>query len=79
MRGDASIQPYPEEQEAIENARRSCVAGIELKAGHQIVESDIVFLRPGTGVAPHDVDRLVGRTVPSTVPAGTTLSIFHVI
>jgi len=40
--------------------RRSVVAARPIRAGETIVATDLTLRRPGTGIAPNDVDRLVG-------------------
>lgn len=44
-------------------ARRSIVAARELPRGHRLAETDLDFLRPGTGLSPASAGRLVGRTL----------------
>ncbi len=59
--GSAAIAPSPAESEARVQFRISCAAANPLKKGHTILESDIVFLRPATGLAPEHKHRLIGR------------------
>jgi len=42
------------------NARRSIVVARDLPAGHVIVEGDITYKRPGTGVSPMFWDDVIG-------------------
>lgn len=49
------------EELARSNARRSCVAARDLKAGTIIRLEDLDFKRPGTGISPSDAEKVVGR------------------
>lgn len=42
-------------------ARKSIVAACKLSAGHKISQQDIAFKRPGTGIAPDDAGKIMGR------------------
>ena len=50
------------------NARRSIVLTRDLKSGHEIVESDLVAKRPGTGVSPISWDEVIGKKVVRDLP-----------
>lgn len=43
------------------NARRSIVIANGVPSGHQLVESDLTYKRPGTGVSPLHWDEVIGR------------------
>lgn len=45
------------------NARRSIVLARSVRAGQVLVEADLTYKRPGTGVGPQDWDRVIGMTV----------------
>lgn len=51
-------------------ARRSLHAARSMAAGHVILETDIVALRPGEGIPPSEGHRIVGRTLRSSVARG---------
>ena len=40
---------------------KSCVTKKDLKKNHILKKSDICFKRPGTGIAPNQIDRYVGK------------------
>jgi N,N'-diacetyllegionaminate synthase len=61
--GDGVKRPMPSELDTRAVARRSLVAARALPAGHRLTRDDIAIKRPGTGIPPADVDRLVGRTL----------------
>jgi len=54
--------PLASEEIARLNARRSIVVARDLSAGHRIVEADITYKRPGTGISPLSWDDVIGRT-----------------
>jgi sialic acid synthase SpsE len=74
LKGDAEIKPYPEEEQAIEQARRSCVLVVDKRAGERIGADDVRFLRPGTGIPPYRVDEVIGRRLVGSVSAGQVLT-----
>jgi sialic acid synthase SpsE len=52
----------PEAVEMFTKARRSVVAASEIAAGTRITREMLVVKRPGTGIPPGDLGRVVGRT-----------------
>jgi sialic acid synthase SpsE len=50
-----------EEQEMYGLARRSVIAAQDIAAGTPIAREQLVVKRPGYGIAPKDIDRVVGR------------------
>jgi sialic acid synthase SpsE len=57
---DRAKAPIATEDIARLNARRSIVIARDLAVGHTIVESDITYKRPGTGVSPLHWDEVIG-------------------
>ena len=51
------------QQSAIINARRSIVANRDIKINEKIKLSDISIKRPGTGIPPLYLDKIIGLTV----------------
>lgn len=51
------------EQLARSNARRSLVAATNIPRGHRLRAEDIAVKRPGTGMSPRELDRIIGRTM----------------
>jgi N,N'-diacetyllegionaminate synthase len=51
------------EVEKRERFRRSLVLRRDVAAGHVLREDDLTAKRPGTGISPADLDRVVGRTL----------------
>lgn len=59
--GDGNKVPRDAEREVMRVARRSLVAGRRLPAGHVLAIGDLAAKRPGTGISPMEIDRIVGR------------------
>lgn len=55
------------------NARRSIVSGVLIPAGTKIAREMLMFKRPGTGVAPFDIERVVGRVAVVEIPEDTPI------
>jgi len=60
LRGEGSLWPMDAELAARVGARRSVCARVDVGPGHVWGVDDFVFLRPGDGVPPFEVDQLVG-------------------
>jgi sialic acid synthase SpsE len=52
---------HPAEEEVKKNVRRSIVAARRIAAGEEITHDHLTFKRPGTGISPLDIRRVVGR------------------
>lgn len=61
MLGAGRIAPGPEEQEMKRLCRRSVVACVPISAGEVIGRDMIALKRPGTGLAPSEMGKVVGR------------------
>ncbi len=59
--GSGDKEPQEVEQNVRHVARRSIAAGREIAPGQVFAESDLVALRPATGISPMEMGRLVGR------------------
>lgn len=55
--------------------RLSCVAARDLVAGTILLEADVAFRRPGTGMAPRDAPLLVGRELRRPLGAGELIDL----
>jgi N-acetylneuraminate synthase len=55
--------------------RRSAVAARDISAGEKLRERDLVFRRPGTGIAPNDAGLLIGRVAVRDIAAETLLAL----
>ncbi len=56
-------------------ARRSIVASRNLSQGTVVSADDIDFKRPGTGISPTQVDKVIGRTLKSDLQADALISL----
>lgn len=71
--GDGVKVPRSCELSIRDVVRRSVVLKRALIAGQKIDSEDLVLLRPGVGIAPKDVSKLVGCRVARNLPAGHVL------
>lgn len=67
MLGDGRKEPQQSEQEGAMSMRRSIAASRDLPVGHVIEASDLMWIRPGTGMAPGDEELIVGRRLAHVV------------
>jgi N,N'-diacetyllegionaminate synthase len=74
MLGDGMKRARPAEHEARKLVRRGLKASRTLHAGTVLQESDIVILRPATGLAPADYGAIIGRRVSRTLDAGQPIT-----
>ena len=72
--GDGVKAPTPNEMPIRRVARKSLVAVRDLPAGATLGPSDVAILRPGTGLSPAALDRVLGRKTARAIPANTPLS-----
>ncbi len=72
--GDSIKRPMPAELDTREVARKSVVAIRNLDRGDQLRKSDIAIKRPGTGIPPMELDRLIGRRLARAVVADQPLT-----
>lgn len=77
--GDGVKRPTAAELKVAAVARRSIVARRALAAGERIGPTDLVYLRPGTGIPPADAHYVVGRTAARAIPAGTVLALADLV
>lgn len=72
MAGDAEVAPC--EHDARTAVRRSIAVGRDLAAGATIEATDLVWLRPATGLAPGDESQVIGRRIARDIEAGTLIT-----
>ncbi len=53
--------------------RRSVTAAKPLQAGQAITAADVVLLRPGTGITPGELPKVLGKHAAHDIAAGATL------
>ena len=56
-------------------ARRSLIAAVDIKEGARMASEHIAIMRPGNGMPPKLIDRVVGLTAKVNIPAGTLLTL----
>lgn len=71
--GDGRKQPMPAEVDVCRAARRSLVAACEIPAGTRIEEGMVAAMRPGTGLPPFLLPKLLGRVVRRRIGVGELL------
>lgn len=71
--GHVSYGPMPDERASIQ-FRRSLYIVADLRAGDVLTADNVRAIRPGRGLAPKYLDRLLGRRVCRDVARGTALS-----
>jgi sialic acid synthase SpsE len=69
--GDGFKEPVPSEQAVALRARRSLHATRDLRVGEVVSMSDLILLRPGTGVPAGRAALVLGRRLRVAVPAGS--------
>jgi N,N'-diacetyllegionaminate synthase len=67
INGSYYKRPLECESESRKQARRSIVALKDMKAGDTITRDKITFKRPGTGISPADLDKVLGRKLKEDV------------
>jgi N,N'-diacetyllegionaminate synthase len=60
--------PAAAEAQSLEWARKSLVAAIDIEEGTAITEAMLRAKRPGTGISPAELPRVVGRTAVERIP-----------
>ncbi len=73
MLGDGVKAPLPEELDTARVARRSVVAAVNIAANEVITADMLVCRRPATGIAPRDLQRVVGQSARIAMAAGSVL------
>ena len=61
INGEYCKKPLECESESRKQARRSIVAKVDIKEGKKITRDILTFKRPGTGISPADLSKVLGR------------------
>ena len=72
--GAAEKRVYACEEPARLHARRSLVAARDIAKGTALSEEMLIAKRPGNGICPAEIDRILGRTLSVDVDADTVLT-----
>ncbi len=73
LKGNPALRCLDSEATARANARRSLVTTCPIKAGTPIEKHMLTFKRPGTGIPPEDMDKLINRCLNIDVDEDTIL------
>jgi N-acetylneuraminate synthase len=60
-------QPLECEKDSRKQARRSIVAKLNIKKDEILTRDNVTFKRPGTGISPADLDKVLGRKVTKNI------------
>ena len=71
--GSPIKQPTASELPVRSLVRRSVTAAKPLQAGQAITAADVVLLRPGTGITPGELPKVLGKHAAHDIAAGATL------
>lgn len=71
--GSPIKQPNPSELPVRELVRRSVTLVRDVAAGQVITGEDVALMRPGNGIAPKELDAVIGRLAARNIEGGTTL------
>lgn len=71
--GSGEKAPCAAELPIRELVRKSVTTRRAVSRGQPLAREDLVLLRPGTGIAPKDLERVIGRAARRDLPAGATL------
>lgn len=71
--GSGIKEPSDSEKKNIFIARKSLHVKHDLNKGQVIQTSDLIPLRPASGISPMDIDRVVGKVLVEDIKAGSTL------
>jgi len=77
--GSCRKEPLSSEAPAIANARRSLVAARSIPAGKTIAAEDLTWKRPGHGISPRDIDRVVGQVAARDIDADSLISLGMIV
>ena len=69
MAGSGMKEPSGSERKNLTVARKSIHLNTHLKKGTVVSESDLIMLRPGDGISPFDVDKVIGKRVKADLRA----------
>lgn len=74
LKGDGTLAALPSEAKARENARRSIVAAQDIPAGTVLTEAMLTFKRPGQGISPSEMERVVGKRAKNKIDEDALLA-----
>ena len=72
--GNGALHCVATERSARANARRSVVSAVDIRAGTVLTRKMLTCKRPGTGIAPKELEQLVGRIAACDIRADSVLT-----
>lgn len=76
--GQGTKQPSESEQKNISIARKSIHIKNDLLQHHILTKEDLVMKRPGDGISPMELEKVIGKKITIDLPAETKLSWLHI-
>jgi N-acetylneuraminate synthase len=73
LMGDGELGEVSTQEAARKFARRSLVAARDIPAGTVVTADMIAVKRPGTGIPPQDIEKLLGTAAITRIPDDTIL------
>jgi N,N'-diacetyllegionaminate synthase len=77
LRGSGVKSPTPSEKKNIAIARKSIHLRRDLPKDHLLSEADLIMKRPGTGISPMDLPKIIGKRLTDHLEADTLLLYNH--
>ena len=77
--GDGRKRCLPAERPNLVASRRGLYARRALRAGHRIAATDVIALRPASGLGPSDLPRLVDSILSHDLPAGAPFRVEDIV
>jgi N-acetylneuraminate synthase len=74
MRGNGVKRPASSERTTRTNNRKSVVLKHRVKANQRLTREHLTVKRPGHGIAPKDMEKVIGRRVIPSMDADTVLT-----
>ena len=74
MMGSGTKELLPAERQYVTVARKSIVAARDIKKGEKFTSENLDIKRPGTGMLPKYLNKIIGKTAKSDIPAETLIS-----
>lgn len=72
--GNSELKCLDTELLARQNARRSLVAAVDIPEGVKITGDMLTFKRPGTGISPAEIDKVIGKVANKNIKADSLLN-----
>lgn len=72
--GNGDKAPMPSERKNMPIARKSIVAARDIRRGEALTADNLAVKRPGTGISPMEIDRVIGRHAATDIAADGVLT-----